>query len=934
MTTSRAYWDAMTSAYDAKYGGSTSSPFGQTIDYASVEQPLTSATVQPTKPTDTAVYVVARNSGEGADRSSGAGDYELTQTESDDIKIIGQTYKRVVVVLNTGGIVDTSFFGQINDAAKDPTGGWAVDSLLLMSQAGQESGNAVTDVLNGKVTPSGKLTDTWASKYSYYPASATFGNNDGNDTTEQYSEGIYVGYRYFDSFYKKIDPADPASVVDYPFGYGLSYTDFAVKPLAVTADMHTVTVKARVQNTGSQYSGKEVVEVYFSAPQTGLDKPYQQLAGYAKTDNLAPGASQTVTVRYQTTDMASYDDASAAYVMNAGDYVVRVGDSSRNTHVAAKLRLSRDLTTEQVAHEMNDAKPATELTSDPADFYSYPGEQDELAAAPVHTLDTAGFTTVNNVSAYEQNVAVESSSPYYKIDGSPISSTTAYVDKAQKDWQGTGAAYQAKTGETVTKVHTDPHATLYDVAKGKISMKQFVAGLSVDQLSNIVEGASAGGSVPQAVGAAGYTTSKYEDLGIAGMTLSDGPAGLRLTQQIPTTPTTYQWATAWPIGTLLAQTWDRNLVQQVGTAVGKEMRKYGVTMWLAPGMNIHRDPLNGRNFEYFSEDPLVAGLTASAETLGVQSNRGVGVTIKHFVANNQEANRNAVDETIDERALREIYLRGFEIAVETAQPMAVMSSYNQVNGTYSSANYDLLTDLLRGEWNFKGLVMSDWGGSHNPVATMYSGNDLIEPGGNPSEISSNVTKVPPTIDVTGLPVLNITRIPSFSYTAYAWSLGGLVLSPDGASTVSTTVDASTDLSKVQSTVTTLDANLNPTTEHRGPYASVADAYADVVSLLDSSALNATQKAGVTVTPTYQTPGDSSTPVVAYTVTLRGDYETMRLGDLQRSAMRILTVITKSAPFQELADAQHVPGINVGSYSEQAGNLRNVVTSWLGPVAGG
>ena len=269
------------------------------------------------------------------------------------------------------------------------------------------------------------------------------------------------------------------------------------------------------------------------------------------------------------------------------------------------MRLAQTLTTEQVANEMNDAKPDTELTSDPANFYSYPAEAAEQAAAPVHTLDTAGFTTKQDASPYEQNVTVDSSSPYYPIDGSKISSTTAYVNPT-KDWEGTGSTYQAKTGETVRKVQTAPGTTLFDVAKGNATLKQFVASLNVTQLANIVEGANVTGTTPSAVGAAGYTTAQYESLGIPGMTLSDGPAGLRLTQQVTTgNSTQYQWATAWPIGTLLAQTWDRSLVQQVGTAVGKEMRKYGVTLWLAPGMNIHRDPLNGRNFEYYSEDPLV-----------------------------------------------------------------------------------------------------------------------------------------------------------------------------------------------------------------------------------------------------------------------------------------------------------------------------------------
>jgi beta-glucosidase-like glycosyl hydrolase len=933
VTTSSAYWDAMTSAYDTKYPASNSGAvFGPTVDYASVEQPLTAVSVQPSSPTDTAVFVVARNSGEGSDRKSGPGDYTLTDTEYYDLQLIGQTYKKVVVLLNTGGIVDTSFYNKINSSVVDPKGGLPIDSMLLMSQAGQESGNAVTDVLDGDVTPSGKLTDTWASKYDYYPASKTFGANDANTATESYSEGIYVGYRYFDSFYKKIDPANPAGVVNYPFGFGLSYTDFQIDPQSVTADLKHVVVKAKVTNVGSTSSGKDVVQAYFSAPTGGTDKPYQQLAGYAKTDTLAPGDSQTVTITYNTTDMASYDDATASYVMEHGNYAVRVGDSSRNTHIAAKLALGKDLTTEQVDNELNDATPADELTSNPADFYSYPGESTELAAARTITLDTSSFTTVNSASPTQQNVPVDSSSPYYAIDGAKISSTVASVDADQTDWEGTGAPYQAKTGETVQNVETNPSATLYDVYKGTITLQQFVAGLKLTQLANIVEGASAGGSTLSAAGAAGYTTANYESLGVPQMTLSDGPAGLRLTQQSTTTPKTYQWATAWPIGTLLAQTWDRDLVQKVGAAVGKEMQEYGVSLWLAPGMNIHRDPLNGRNFEYYSEDPLVAGLTAAATTSGVQSIPGEGVTIKHFAANNQEANRNAVDETIDERALREIYLRGFQIAVETSQPMAVMSSYNKINGTYTSATYDLLTDLLRGEWDFKGLVMSDWGGSHNPVASMYAGNDLIMPGNNANEIINNSIKVAPSIDVDGLPVYNKLVTPT--RTSYTLSTGGLVLNAAGDQTISSTVDSTTDLTKTpQSGTTTRDALNNQTFVNNAPYNTVAAAYAEVTGLIN--ALSATQKAAITVgNVQYQTPGDNTTPVVAYTVTVKGSYGTagytMRLGDLQRSATRVLNIAMHSAQFAQLATVKGVPGIKTAAYDSNL-DLVDWMTGTRGPV---
>lgn len=932
VTTAGAYWSAMTSAYDTKYGGSGSGGiFGPTIDYSSVEQALTTDTVKPTTKTDTAVYVIARNSGEGSDRSSGKGDYQLADTERANLELLGRTYERVVVVINSGGVIDTSFYQQVNRAEKDSSGGLALDAMLLMSQAGQESGNALADVLKGTVTPSGKLTDTWASAYSYYPASASFANNDGNSTTEEYSEGIYVGYRYFDSFYGRL-ATDPSSVVNYPFGYGTSYTDFDVRAQKVTANARQVKVTAQVTNTGKRYSGSEVVQVYVSAPQTGQDKAYQQLAGYAKTDNLAPGASQTVTISFDTTSLASYDESRAAYVLDAGDYLVRVGDSSRDTHVAAKLNLAKRVVTEQDHTELDDQKPTSELTSDPADFYTYSGEKKEIAKAKAIVLSPKSFRTQKNASPYEQDVTVDSSSPYFALDGSKISSTTVYLDRKQKNWENTGASYQAKTGERVKYVNTASSHTLYDVAKGKISVEQFVAGLAVTQLATIVEGTSLGGTTPSAVGAAGYTTGAYESLGIPSMALADGPAGLRLTQRIATTPTSYQYATAFPIGTLLAQTWDRDLVRKVGEAIGKEMNTYGVQLWLAPGMNIHRDPLNGRNFEYYSEDPLITGLTAAATTEGVQSNPGAGVTIKHLAGNNQETSRSGGNDVVGERAMREIELKGFEIAVKAAQPMAVMSSYNKINNTYASGNYDLITDLLRGEWGFKGTVMSDWGGAHGATNTMYAGNDLIEPGGKPSDIVNATIKTAPVVDLNGLPAY-VKTVKSTGNPSYTFQLGALTLAAGGTTTVSTTVDRTTDLSKTPlSGTTTVDAINNQTYTANARFTSVDDAYRSVQTLLASTALTATQKAAITVSDVqYATPGDASTPVMSYKVSLSGTYPadnsyTMRLGDLQRSAVRILTTASKSSSFQQLARSQKVKGISVGSYTEQFRNLDPVVES--------
>jgi beta-glucosidase-like glycosyl hydrolase len=941
VTTGDAYWQAMTAAYDAKYGTPTGGIFGPAIDYSSVEQTLTPSTVQPKAATDTAIYVLARNSGEGTDRKPGAGDYELTDVERADIQIIGQTYRKVVVLLNVGGIVDTSFFEEINAAANDPSGERPLDAMLLMSQGGQESGNAVTEVLNGTVTPSGKLTDTWASQYSYYPAAATFGANDGDPLLEQYTEGVYVGYRYFDSKYRALNAANPESVVEYPFGYGMSYTDLQIAPQSVTASMDEVTVKARVTNVGDDYSGRDVVQVYVSAPQSGLDKPYQQLAGYAKTDSLAPGSSQVVTVAFDTTDLASYNEATAAYGLEAGDYLVRVGDSSRNTRVAAKLALAQNTVTEQLANELNDRRPTSELTSSPDEFYSYPTEAEEIAAAPAVALDTAGFTPANNASEYQQSVAVDTTLPYYALDRGLISTTTAYVDPDQTDWEGTGGPYAAKTGEQISPVQTDSAYTLYDVQAGRITLQQFVAGLTVTQLANIVEGASAAGTTLTAVGAAGYTTAKYETLGLPAMTLADGPAGLRITQKIPTTPATYQFTTAWPIGTMLAQTWDRPLLKEVATAIGQEMAEYGVSLWLAPGMNIHRDPLNGRNFEYYSEDPLVTGLTAGAMTEGVQSVPGEGVTIKHYAANNQEASRNTSDSVIGERAAREIYLKGFEIAVKSAQPMAVMTSYNRINDTYASGSYDLNTDILRGEWGFEGLVMTDWGAGPRTGATgvMYSGNDLIEPGNNPGEIINAIKKVAPTIDVSGLPVYNKLTTLSNNRTSYQWSFGGVTPSPTGTQVITTRVDQTTDLTRTPLSGSTVrDTINNEVFTPNAPYASVQTAYADVTALLASTSLSAVQKSGITVTDVaYQTPGDATTPVVAYTVTVRGDYPAagfnLRLGDLQRSAARVIDVAMQTAGFQALASLNGVSGITVGSYTGQFNDLRTFVRSSLGRVIG-
>lgn len=354
--------------------------------------------------TDTAVYVISRNAGEGADRSMTkmatvtgedgesteieVGDYELSAEERESLSRVGAAFDKVVVVLNVGGIMDTNFFSEIE----------GLDALLLMGQAGQEGGNALLDVISGAVTPSGKTIATWAKQYSDYPASETFAEADGDGWTEYYDEGLYVGYRYFDTY--GIEPA-------YPFGYGLSYTDFSLEVTGVTANEEQVVLEVLVTNTGDTYSGKEVAEVYVSAPDMeGAERPYQELVAYAKTDELAPGQKQTLTLSFAASALASYVEAKEAYCLGAGSYVLRVGNSSRNTHVAAVLTLDEDVIAEQVKSQFAAPEGLDEWSKEGQTPYGYEGEEEEIAGAQCFVLSASAFTTKENISPYDDEAVV------------------------------------------------------------------------------------------------------------------------------------------------------------------------------------------------------------------------------------------------------------------------------------------------------------------------------------------------------------------------------------------------------------------------------------------------------------------------------------------------------------------------------------------------
>ena len=667
--------------------------------------------------TDTAVYVISRTAGEGADRFNKRGDYLLYEEEKAQLELLGRSYGKVVAVLNVGGVMDMSELKAIP----------GVGAVVLMGQLGNTGGDVLAGVLLGMVNPSGKLTDTWARRYADYPAAAAFSHNDGNVDDEYYTEGVYVGYRYFDAF--GVEPL-------YPFGYGLSYTDFAIEPGAVTAEKGAVRVSATVTNTGMR-PGKEVVQVYCSAPAGTIPKPYQELRGFAKTRLLAPGENETVEISFAAKDMASYCEKCAAWVLEAGEYVVRVGNSSRNTKAAAVLTLEKSVKTEALKN-----------------LFAGAGELEEIEA-PIPAAEPA-----------------DAGVPRVALDSASIVTETAV-------YQGSRQPFAAPGSKTLTA---------NDVKAGRCTVEELTAQLTVEEMAQLCvgtlradEGSVVGNASYTVPGAAGDTSSVVKaSRGVRNLILADGPAGLRLQPVFKTdkeghllpggtvlgditepfdpkydesnSDTYYQYCTAIPTGWALAQSWNMDLLEQIGSMVGVEMELFGVDLWLAPAMNIHRDPLCGRNFEYYSEDPLVSGKAAAAITLGVQSHPGKGTTIKHFAANSQEDNRYFTNSHVSERALREIYLRGFGITVRESAPASIMTSYNLINGVHAANSHDLLQAVARDEWGFKGLVMTDWFTSqHVPGLTgntpvrypisastgcVLAGNDVQMPGcqGNVDDI--------------------------------------------------------------------------------------------------------------------------------------------------------------------------------------------------------
>ena len=624
---------------------------------------------------ETALVVIGRTAGEEMDNSYKEGSYLLTAGEKDMLRITRKYFKKVVVALNVASIIDMGFVDEFSP-----------DAVLYVWQGGMMGGLGTADVLLGNVSPCGKLTDTIAYRIEDYPSDANF----GDQNRDFYCEDVYVGYRYFETFAK--------DKVRYPFGYGLSYTKFVYDDEALSAgafieqvdgkadeyvvlkdkmresigehggqEMPRLLASVRVTNVGNA-SGKEIVQVYCEAPQGKLGKPARVLCGFAKTKELQPGESQRVTIEIDPNAFASYDDSgvtgrSFAYLLEAGDYYFHIGGNVRDTLKPICMKLDGMEVLRQASSALAPVRPFSRMVN----------RNGKPSFETVPFLDTVPNSVPNEDGVGETTVF------YKRHEGK------RRLEQMPEEIPFTG----------------DLGIKLRDVYDGKHSLKEFIGQLSDEDLSCIIRGEGMGSPKVTAgtASAFGGVSAHLQELGVPCACCSDGPSGMRLDCGTK--------AFSLPGGTMLACTWNRELLTELFAFTGREMSANHVECLLGPGMNIHRHPLNGRNFEYFSEDPFLTGEVAAAQLAGLHG-EGVTGTIKHFCGNNQETRRHFLDSVISERALREIYLKGFEIAVKKGGAYTVMTTYGSVNGLWTAGSYDLTTTILRGEWGFEGLAMTDW----------------------------------------------------------------------------------------------------------------------------------------------------------------------------------------------------------------------------------
>ena len=642
--------------------------------------------------TDTAVISISRFSGEGWDRDLKGhpmyeeGDFYLSHAERAMVEQVKKYFPKIVVVMNVGGMVDTEWFFSEN----------AIGGVLMAWQGGMEGGTAAAELLCGIGNPSGKLTDTFAKHLEDYPSTKSFHES---ELYVDYSEDIYVGYRYFETI------PGGAEKVNYPFGFGLSYTRFDWKIRSIEQKDGKFTAKVSVQNIGD-VAGKEVIQVYLEAPQGKLGKAYRSLIAFQKTELLEPDSYQELTLTWDLSTMASYDDlgkvAKAAYVLEKGEYNFYIGNSVRNT-IRSDYVYSpeEDVIVEQLSTKLQPNALKKRLLAD--------GSYEEL---PLFEKKRESFDFMPEVPV---EVLQNAYTPMR-----PVSTVPRDRDKRDIHW-------------------------FDEVADGKITMDEFIVQLPNEAICHMLGGQPNFG----VANTCGF--GNLPDFGVPNAMTADGPAGVRIKEECGV------YTTAFPCSTQLACTWDPKIAYAIGEAGAKELKENNLAIWLTPAINIHRSPLCGRNFEYYSEDPFVAGMMAAGMVRGIQSQK-VSASVKHFALNNKETNRKNSDSRVSERAAREIYLKAFEIIVKTADPWYIMSSYNLINGVRASECGELLTDILRKEWGFDGVVSTDWHTYSEHYVEINAGNDIRMPGGFPDRLLAALEKgaiTRETLEISAKRVLNM-----------------------------------------------------------------------------------------------------------------------------------------------------------------------------------
>ena len=773
--------------------------------------------------TNTCVYVIRHgivSEGEGEESEN---QYKLTEVEQNNIKLVAEAFENVILVLNSGMLELSSFARTKN-----------IKAIIYMGVPGMEAGNSLSDVLTGAVNPSGRLTATWAKKYKDYSTcySAAVMNRCAKTNEIDYKEGIYVGYRYFDTF-------DVAPL--YPFGYGLSYTDFDIKLEYLEASWMSIVLRIKVTNTGN-CAGRQVVQVYCSQPEGNIEKTYQILAGFGKTGKLKPGESEEITIKTPIMALCSFDEDITAWIMEKGDYLFRVGQNSRDTKLSGKVVLDRMTVIKRVAKGM---EPTKEL---------------EFLIPPERKVEDDGYIMVASLFGDDYNsenkyVPLIEEITTYQPEGSTYNS---YVNT-------NSYSMPTRVQENVEYIKPCGTATFFDVIKGKVSIEAFVSSLSPEILARIVTGVRNESIIESEnrfnisfkveknkIDISARTTAQFATtLGIPQVTIADGPSGLRIEGVS---------CTCFPAPMNMAQTWDMAAMIRMGRAYGREMEFYGIDYCLAPALNIHRNPMRNRAYEFYSEDPTLAGILGAGFVLGVKRYEGRDVIMKNLVTYNQESGTPDVNINISRRAFGELYLRSFSSCQFVVQPAGVLNSGNKINGLYTSSQRGLNTDIIRSDWGFNGFVMSDWGSKSQKPYDLHAGCDLIMPGFDSDFILEAMIETAPTFKEDGYVEVVEKDFVYQEPMIYYEKWGSFLLDKNGKDTVSTVVSA--------------DASIN-----------------DKVLMLE--------KDGIC---TIQTEADGSR-TITYKGIDRGAY--LALGELQNAVINILKVIKNSASMKKLLDKANI-----------------------------